>query len=140
MSLIFKIISVRPASLLSRKRLLVEGKNFSVRGKCPNFSIQLRLRTRGKLMLANFRLKIDAVWDGLRHRKPMFYFFSPMKGFRREQSTLGSYKPKSYLWTKMKELDFSTLATKLTFWSIFLFRTSQARSWGNKIQDSFISE
>ena len=37
----------------------------------------------------------------------------------------------------MKELDFSTLATKLTFWSIFLFRTSQARiNWGNKIEDS----
>ena len=27
----------------------------------------------------------------------------------------------------MKEIDFSTLATKLRFWSIFLFRTSQAR-------------
>ena len=36
---------------------------FSVHGKSPNFSMPLRLRTRGKLMLANFRLKIRAVWD-----------------------------------------------------------------------------
>ena len=37
--------------------------NFSVPGKSPNFSMRrrLRLRTRGKLMLANFRLKIRAV-------------------------------------------------------------------------------
>ena len=45
------------------------------------------------------------------------------------------YIPKSYLWTKMKEIDFSTLATKWRCWSIFLFSTSQARNWGNKIQD-----
>ena len=37
--------------------------DFSVYRKCPNFSMRLRLRTRGKLLLANFRLKIRAVWD-----------------------------------------------------------------------------
>ena len=31
---------------------------FSFMLKCPNFSVQLCLPTRGKLMLANFRLKI----------------------------------------------------------------------------------
>ena len=38
-------------------------KNFSVYGKGPNFSMRLRLRTRGMLILANFRLQIRAVWD-----------------------------------------------------------------------------
>ena len=32
-------------------------------GKCPDFSMRIRLRTRGKLMLANIRLKIRAVRD-----------------------------------------------------------------------------
>ena len=35
-------------------------KKFSVHEKCPNFSMLLCLRTRGKLMLANFRLKVRA--------------------------------------------------------------------------------
>ena len=59
----FWIIWVRRASLLPWKYLLVEIKDFSVHGKSPNFSMRLRLRTRRKLMLANFRLKIRAVWD-----------------------------------------------------------------------------
>ena len=32
-------------------------------GKCPIFFMRLRWRTQGKLILANFRLKIRAVWD-----------------------------------------------------------------------------
>ena len=36
---------------------------FSVHGMCPNFSMRLCLRTRGKLRLANFRLKIREVRD-----------------------------------------------------------------------------
>lgn len=36
---------------------------FSFMLKCPNFSVQLCLPTRGKLMLANFRLKIRPFWD-----------------------------------------------------------------------------
>ena len=37
LSLIFKIISVRPASLLSRKYILVEGKEFFCSLKVPKF-------------------------------------------------------------------------------------------------------
>ena len=36
-------------------------RNFSDQGKCPNLFMRIRLRTRGKLMLANVRLKIRAV-------------------------------------------------------------------------------
>ena len=45
-------------------------KNFSVHGKCPNLSMRLSLQTQGKLMLANFRLKIRGGLR-LRHRKPI---------------------------------------------------------------------
>ena len=36
-------------------------RNFSDQGKCPNLFMRIRLRTRGKLMLTNVRLKIRAV-------------------------------------------------------------------------------
>ena len=43
--------------------LLVKKKKefFSVHGKCRHFSMRLLLRTQGKLVLANFRLKIRPV-------------------------------------------------------------------------------
>ena len=53
---LFLIISVRRASLLSWKYLLVEEKESFCSWKVSR-------RTRGKLMLANLRLKIRAVWD-----------------------------------------------------------------------------
>ena len=63
LSLIFELFQYDelrycPESIFSWKK-----NSFSVHGKGPNFSMWLRLRTRGKLMLANFSLKIRAVWD-----------------------------------------------------------------------------
>ena len=47
------LLSLIVASYHVRKQLAES----LVDGKCPNLSVWLCLRTRGKLMLANFRLK-----------------------------------------------------------------------------------
>ena len=61
--------------------------------------MRLRLRTRGKLMLANFRLKIRAVWDSdIENRSSNFSH--KWKAFGRNNLLQVSYLPKSYLWTK----------------------------------------
>ena len=117
----FLIISVRRASLLPWKYLLVEIKDFSVHGKSPNFSMRLRLRTRGKLMLRNFRLKIRAVW----HSKTDLLIFLTNK-----KLSAGTIYFRFLIYLKaiyeqkMKEINFWTLATKLRFWSIFPDRRS----------------
>ena len=74
-------------------------KSCSVDGKCPNFSVQLCLWMRGKLMLANFGLKI-------RPRKPIFLFFSQIKGFGGSNLHHVSYLRKRYLWRKNERNQF----------------------------------
>ena len=113
----FWIISVWRALLLPWKYLLMEKKNFSVNGKCPNFSMRLRLRARGKLMLANFRLKIRAVWDSdVQNQSSRLLAGTIYIRFR--------IYLKAIYEQKMKEIDFSTLATKLRFSLIFPDRRS----------------
>ena len=119
----FWIISVRRASLLPWKCFLVEEKEFSVHGKCPNFSMRLRLRTRGKLMLANFRLKIRAVWDSDIETELLDFLTNKMLSAGAIYIRFLIYLKAIYV-QKMKEIDFSTLATKLRFWSIFPDRRS----------------
>ena len=83
LSLIFWIISVQRASLLPWKYLLVQEEEFFVHGKCPNFSMRLHLRMRGNLMLANFRLKIKAVWDSSHIENRSSNFSHKQKAFGR---------------------------------------------------------
>ena len=74
--------------------------------------MRLRFRTRGKLMLAIFRLKIRAdkrLLAGTIYIRFLIYL-------------------KAIYEQKMKEIDFSTLATKLRFWSIFPDRRSQVKT------------
>ena len=119
-------------------------KNFSVHGKWPNFSMRLPLRTRGKLMLVNLRLKIRAVWDSDIENQSSNFSHKKMllagKIYIRFLIYLKEHK--------MKKIDFSTLVTKLRFWSIFpdrrsyiqspprsltFFTTSPFKMWGNSI-------
>ena len=69
-------------------------------------------------MLADFGLKIRPFWR-LRSRKLICSLFSKIKGSLRERLTsdyLDTYLAKSVYGQKVKEIDFSTLATR---WSIF---------------------
>ena len=109
----FWTISVRRASLLPLKYLLVKENNFPVHGKCPNFSMRLRWENYNA---ANFRLKSRVI------RKPIF--------LTNKKLLVGTiYFRFIYLKAiyeqKMKQMDFSTLATKSRFWSIFPDRSSQ---------------
>ena len=71
----------------------------SIDRKCPNFSLQLYLRTRGELMLANFGLKIRPFWDS-DHENWYSYSFLENKAFCENNLHQITYVPKSYLWTK----------------------------------------
>ena len=57
LSLIFKIISVRPASLLSRKYLLVEGKEFFCSWKVSKFLHPASFANATKVDVSEFQVK-----------------------------------------------------------------------------------
>ena len=74
----------------------------------------IRLRTRGKLMLANIRLKIRAA------SKTDFLIFLTNNSLPSGTIYIRFLiNLKAVYEQKMKEIYFSTLATKLRFWSIF---------------------
>ena len=70
LSLIFELFQYDKLCCCPESIFWWKKKNFSVQGKCPNSSMRLRLQTQGKLMLANFRVKIRGSLR-LRHRKPI---------------------------------------------------------------------
>ena len=80
-------------------RLTAGTPNSLIDRKCPNFSLQLYLRTRGELMLANFGLKTRPFWDA--DLKKWYSCFSrKYKAFCENNLHQITYLPKSYLWTK----------------------------------------
>ena len=89
-------------------------KRCSFHGKCPNFSMRLCLRTRWKLMFANFRLKVMPFWDSdFENRSSQF-----LHKYHTTQKPSMDKK-------KIKGIDFSTLAMKWRFnCSIFPNRRS----------------
>ena len=56
LSLVFELVQYDELRYCPESIFYWKEKNFSVYGKCPNFSMRIRLRTRGKLMLANIKL------------------------------------------------------------------------------------
>ena len=74
-------------------------------------------------MLANFSLKIRAVRDSdIENRS--FIFFTNKRLLAGTIHIRFLIYPTAIYEQKMKEIDFSTLATKLRFWSIFPDRRS----------------
>ena len=61
LSLIFELFQYAIAIALKVSLLVKEKEFVSARGKCRHFSMRFLLRTQGKLVLANFRLKIRPV-------------------------------------------------------------------------------
>ena len=112
----FWIISVRRASPLPWKYLLVEEKKNSVHGKCPNFSMRLHLRTRGRLKLGQSETATS--------KTDLLIFLSNKKLSAGTIYFRFLIYLKAVYEQKMKEIDLSTLATKLRFWSIFPDRRS----------------
>ena len=61
LSLVFELFQYAITIALKVSLLMKKKEFFSVHGKCRHFSMRLLLRTQGKLVLANFRLKIRPV-------------------------------------------------------------------------------
>ena len=60
---IFELFKFDESRYCTERIFYRKKRSCSVDWRCPNFSVRLCLRTRGKLMLANFRLKIGPFWD-----------------------------------------------------------------------------
>ena len=61
LSLIFELFQYDELRCCPESIFKWKKNNLSVHGKSPNFSMRPRLRTREKLMLANFMFKIKAL-------------------------------------------------------------------------------
>lgn len=62
--LIFELLQFDESRYCTERIFYRKKRSCSVdAAKCPNFSVRLCLGTRGKWMLANFRLKIGPFWD-----------------------------------------------------------------------------
>ena len=84
--------------------------------------MRIRLRTRGKLMLANIGLKIRAV-----SKTDLLIFLTNNRLLAGTIYVRFLIYLKAVYEQKMKEIYFSTLATKLRYWSIFPGRRSKTK-------------
>ena len=84
--------------------------------------MRLRLRTRGKLMFANFRLKICQQSETPTSKTDLLIFLSAGTIYIRFLIYLKAVDEQ-----KMKEIDFSTLAPQLRFWSIIFLTVAPRR-------------
>ena len=103
-------MSVQRVSILLSKYLLLKEEELFYWWKVSKFLLAPLFANARRVDVSKFRVENTAILR-LRPRKLIFLLFSKIKAFLRDNLHQITYLPKSYLWTKMKEIDFSTLAT-----------------------------